>query len=78
METTATLNATINPTASPVHVGIDKKVTEGGPALALLLNKWEEEMNIDGGTMGANCNITVRISKRTFKPLDRLGRVLYF
>ena len=36
---------------TPVHVDIDKEITEGGPALALPPNKSEEEMNDNGETM---------------------------
>ena len=45
----------------PVHVDIDKEVTEGEPALALLPNKSEkEEMNNNSETMGGNGDISVR------------------
>ena len=60
----------------PVHVNIDKEVAEGGPALALLPNKSEEEeITNNCGTLGGNGNISVRRSNRTFKPPDRLGGV---
>ena len=54
-----------------VHVDIDKEVTEGGPALALLPNKSEEEgTSFNAEIMGGNDNFGVRISNRTFKLLD--------
>ena len=63
----------------PVHVDIDKVVTEGGPALALLPNKSEEdERNMNVETIGGNGIISVCRSNGTFKPLDRLGSVPYF
>ena len=52
MKTKATSNATVNLTVSPVHVDIDNEVTEGRPALALLPNKSEEEINNNDETMG--------------------------
>ena len=61
-----------------VHVDIDKEVTKGGPALALLSNKSEEEINNTGETMGGNSNISVRRSNGKFKPPDLLGSVPYF
>ena len=55
-----------------VHVDIDKEVTEGRPALALLQNKSEEEaINNNGETMDGDGNISVRRSNQVFKPTDR-------
>ena len=61
----------------PLHVDIDKEVTERGPALALLPNNLEEIYN-NGETKGGNGNISVHRSNRTFKPPDRLSSVPYF
>ena len=63
----------------PVHVDIDKEVTEGREALALLPNKSEEEEIInDRETMGGDGNISVRRSNRIFEPPDRLGSEPYY
>ena len=63
----------------PVHSDIDKQVTKGEPALALLPNKSEEEeINNNGETKGGNGNTSVRSSNRAFKPPDRLGSVPFF
>ena len=53
-----------------VHVGIDKEVTEGRPALALLPNKSEEDMINNVETMGGNGNFSVRKFNGTYKPPD--------
>ena len=79
MKTTATSNATKKSDGKPVHVDIDKEVTKGKPALAILSNKSEEEeRNTIGETMDGNGNISVCRSNRTFKPSDRLCNVPYF
>ena len=60
----------------PVHVDIDKKVTDGGPPLALLLKKLEEEeINYNSETTDGDGNISAHKSNRMFKPPDRLGSV---
>ena len=59
----------------PVHVDIDKKVTEGGPTVALLPNK--SEINNNGETIGGDGNISVRRSNQLFKPPNRLGSILH-
>ena len=63
----------------PVHVHIDKEVTEGGQALVVLPNNSEEEEIINNGeTMGEYCNTSVRRSNRIFESPDRLGSEPFF
>ena len=64
----------------PVHVDIEKEVTEGNnPTLALLPKKSEEnEIHIIGETKGEDGNISARRSNRIFKPPEQLGSVPYF
>ena len=62
----------------PVHVNIDKEITEGGPALAWIPNKSEEETNNNDDTMGGIGSFNVRRSNGTFKPPDRLNSVPFF
>ena len=51
----------------PVHIDIDKEVTEGKPTLALIPNRSEEyEINNNGETRGGNGKISVRRSNRIF------------
>ena len=63
----------------PIHVDIDKETTEGGPALALLPNRSEEdEINNNVETIGRDGNVSVHKSNRTSKPPDQLGSVPYY
>ena len=64
----------------PVHVDIEKEVTEGNNAtLALLPNKSEEnEIHINGETRGEDGNISVRRSNRISNSPEQLGSVPYF
>ena len=62
----------------PVQVDIDKEVTEGGPALALLPSKSDEEIKNNDETMRRNSNNSVCRSNRTFEPLDWLRSLPYF
>ena len=67
------------PDGKPVHVDMEKEVTEGGPALKLLPNKSEdEEFKTIGETIGGDGNINVHRSNRIFKPQDQLGSVPSF
>ena len=63
----------------PVHVDVNKEVTEGNPTHALLPNRSEEDkINNNGETRGGNGNISVRRSNRIYKLPERLGSVPYF
>ena len=51
----------------PVHVNVDREITERDPTHALLPNRSEkEELNNNGKTSGGNGNISVRKSNRIF------------
>ena len=64
----------------PVHVDIDKEITEGNkPTLALLPKRSEnDEINNNGETRDRDGNNNLRRSNRIFKPPERLGSVPYF
>ena len=64
----------------PVHVDIDKIVTEGNfRTLALLPNKSEKgKVNNKGASRGGDCNISVHRSNWIFKPPEWLGSVPCF
>ena len=64
----------------PVHVDIDKKITERIiPTVALLPNRSEEDKkNNNCETRGEDGNISVRRCNRRLKPPERLGSVPNF
>ena len=62
----------------PVHVDIDKEVTEREPTLALLPNSSQEgEINNNAETRCGNGYISVRKSSRLVIPPEQLGSVPY-
>ena len=63
----------------PVHLDIDKEVTEAELTLALLPNRSEDDArNNNGETRSGKGNISVCRSHRIFELVDQLGCVPFF